>query len=292
MPVFVFGIDGGGTSCRAAVATVDGRIVGRGLAGAANILTDPDLSLVNIEQACRLACAEAGLDAAVIAESHALLGLAGGNVGEAVARVSAHLPFASARIESDALIALHGAIGSGDGAIAILGTGTAFLARRGQNLHPVGGWGFFVGDFGSGARLGQVALQESLLAHDGVRPGSALTESILTGFGNDPRQVVTFARTATPGDFGRFAPAVFEAADRGDAVGLRILEDAAGTIDEALDAVTGGLAMPVALLGGLARPFAPWLSTRHHLVEPKDDALTGAVALACEHENREREKVA
>ncbi|TIU60191.1 MAG: N-acetylglucosamine kinase, partial [Mesorhizobium sp.] len=37
---FVLGIDGGGTSCRAALATVDGVVVGRAKSGAANIRTD------------------------------------------------------------------------------------------------------------------------------------------------------------------------------------------------------------------------------------------------------------
>ncbi len=37
---FVLGIDGGGTSCRAALATVDGAVVGRAKSGAANIRTD------------------------------------------------------------------------------------------------------------------------------------------------------------------------------------------------------------------------------------------------------------
>ena len=37
---FVLGIDGGGTSCRAALATADGAVLGRAKSGAANIRTD------------------------------------------------------------------------------------------------------------------------------------------------------------------------------------------------------------------------------------------------------------
>lgn len=33
MPHYILGIDGGGTSCRAAVAGADGRILGRGKSG-------------------------------------------------------------------------------------------------------------------------------------------------------------------------------------------------------------------------------------------------------------------
>ncbi|MDE3240946.1 MAG: ATPase, partial [Paracoccaceae bacterium] len=42
------GIDGGGTGCRAAVADARGRILGRGKAGPANIVTDPDGARANI----------------------------------------------------------------------------------------------------------------------------------------------------------------------------------------------------------------------------------------------------
>ncbi|MFN7027514.1 MAG: N-acetylglucosamine kinase, partial [Pseudorhizobium sp.] len=45
MEKYFIGIDGGGTSCRAAVAGRDGRILGRGRSGASNILTDPDTAL-------------------------------------------------------------------------------------------------------------------------------------------------------------------------------------------------------------------------------------------------------
>ena len=37
---FLLGIDGGGTGCRAALATAAGDIIGRGKSGAANIRTD------------------------------------------------------------------------------------------------------------------------------------------------------------------------------------------------------------------------------------------------------------
>lgn len=53
MTFYLIGIDGGGTSCRAAVAALGGRILGRGKAGAANILTDPETALQNITDAAR-----------------------------------------------------------------------------------------------------------------------------------------------------------------------------------------------------------------------------------------------
>ena len=284
MSDYFIGIDGGGTSCRAAVADGTGRILGRGRSGASNILTDPDTALKHIGEASRLALREAGLDETLVSRCSALLGVAGNNVGDAVSYVRARLPFAGSEIVSDGLIALQGAIGDDDGAIAIVGTGTIFIARHQGRLHYLGGWGFQVGDLGGGARLGHAALQEALLAHDGVRPASEFTSVLLDEFGHDPRNVVDFARAAHPGDFGRYAPKVVDFASRGDATAIRLMQQSAAHVDEALDAVariTAGTGR-LCLLGGLAQVYPSYLAERHRsrLDEPLADALTGAVALA------------
>ncbi|MQV96142.1 N-acetylglucosamine kinase [Sinorhizobium medicae] len=282
MAFYLIGIDGGGTSCRAAVGALDGRVLGRGKAGAANILTDPETALQNITDAARRAFEDAGLDPTGIAASRAIVGVAGHNVGDAVHYVKRRLPFAAADIESDGLIALQGALGNGNGAVAILGTGTIYIARRGDEVSYIGGWGFTIGDHGSGARIGHALLQESLLAYDGIHEGSALTDSVLAEFNNDPRDIVDFARLAKPGEFGRYAPRVFEYADRGDPVALVLLKAAAATVDEALDVVVSRGSRKLCLLGGLAPLYRRWLADRHQpcFVEAEADALTGAVALA------------
>ena len=284
MAVYFLGIDGGGTSCRVAVADAQGRILGRGRSGASNILTDPDTALRHIEEAARLALSDAALPGVEPEDCVALLGLAGNNVGDAVSYVMERLPFQQAQIVSDGLIALQGAVGDADGAIAIVGTGTIFIARYRGEQHYLGGWGFQVGDLGGGARIGHAALQESLLAHDGVRLSSALTTSILDEFGNDPRRIVDFARAAHPGDFGRYAPRVVQTAADGDPTALRLMREAAAQVDDALDAVSRitDNSGRLCLLGGLAQVYPSYLAERHRarLSEPLADALTGAVALA------------
>jgi glucosamine kinase len=283
MTAYFIGIDGGGTSCRAALADATGKVLGRGKSGASNILTDPDTALKHIEEAARLAFEEAGL-APDLSNTSAILGLAGNNVGDAVNYVKARLPFQQSDIVSDGVIALQGAIGDEDGAIGIVGTGTVYIVRRNGELHSIAGWGFQVSDLGSGARLGQLALQESLLAYDGMRPMTRLAEAILREFDGDPEKVVAFARQAKPGDFGRYTPKVFEFAGQGDEIAISILKTGALGIDDALDAVaamTGGKGR-LCLLGGLAPLYPPYLSERHRtkLSEPLADALTGAVELA------------
>lgn len=282
MTVYLIGIDGGGTSCRAAVAAPDGRIIARAEAGPANILSDPDRALENIADATRTVFNVAGIDTRRIASARAVLGVAGNNVGDAVHYVKNRLPFAEADIESDGLIALHGALGDNDGTVAILGTGTIYLSRQRDTVSYTGGWGFTIGDLGSGARIGHALLQETLLAHDGIHDISGASASVLSEFKNDPRNIVEFARRATPGDFGRYAPRVFEHAKQGDAVAARLLKEAAVSVDEVLDRLVARGTQKICLLGGLGPLYPSWIAARHQnrLALPDGDALTGAVALA------------
>ena len=152
--------------------TRPGRILGRGEAASANIWTDPEGARANI-----LAAAQAALDDAGgggrLAELRAVLGLAGANVPAAAARLAERLPFARARIESDAVIALKGALGEDDGITAALGTGSIFGVQRGGAVRMIGGWGFLLGDQGSGARMGRALLEAALLAHDGLLDAGA-----------------------------------------------------------------------------------------------------------------------
>lgn len=279
---FVLGIDGGGTSCRSALATSAGDIVGRGKSGAANIRTDLSNARANIVEAARQAFAEAGADPALMPETGAVLGLAGSNVGTYAQQLEAILPFRKARVETDALIALEGAVGSGDGAIAVLGTGTAYMVRKQGVTRAIGGWGFQVGDQGSGARIGRDLLELTLLAHDGIRQASPLTRDIMGAFRGDPQMLVEFTTTASPGDFGGFAPKVFEHAGRGDSTALDIIGKAVSDVEAALGVLALGEGMPLCLLGGLAPLYETRLSERYRalLQPPMRDALGGAVAMA------------
>lgn len=288
MPDYFIGIDGGGTSCRAAIADASGRILGRAKGGAANILTNPEGAATSIASAARAALSDAGL-AVNLRDIPAFLGLAGANIAGTVEKLLPRLPFLRAKIESDGLIALQGAVGDSDGAVAILGTGTVYIMRHDGILNYTGGWGFVVGDLGSGARLGHALLQECLLVHDGIHPGSDLIQSTLAEFGNDPARLVAFAHAARPGDFGRYAPGIFGAAANGDSVAIALLRQAASYVDEALDAAARAGCGKICLLGGLAPFYPPWLSERHRalLVEAQADALTGAVALAISNFRRE-----
>ena len=94
--------------------------------------------------------------------------------------------------------------------------------------------------------------------------------------------MVEFTTNAKPGDFGGFAPKVFEHAAKGDAVAQAIVGKAVADVEASLAALDLSRDDPLCLLGGLAPLYAPRLSARYQamLKPPLQDALGGAVAMA------------
>jgi N-acetylglucosamine kinase-like BadF-type ATPase len=279
---YLLGIDGGGTGCRAAVADMSGRVLGTGKSGSANIMTDMETARLNILDATHAAFAEAKIDIAAIPSTAAVLGLAGAIVGGNGQKLQMTLPFQRSLVSSDGVIALQGALGDNDGTVVIIGTGSLFVSRAGNEIRFAGGWGFKVGDLGGGARIGRDLLEETLLAHDHFHASSPLTDAVMLRFESNPYKIVEFAHSARPSDFGALAPLVFEYAASNDAVALAILQKSVTQIEEGLDAMMPAGPERLSLIGGLGALFEERLSARYRakLQKPLNDALTGAVQLA------------
>ncbi len=278
----LLGIDGGGTQCRARLADEGGARLGEGIAGPANLTLGIDAATASIRAAALLAFEDAGLDHCG-RTVRAGFGLAGANVpGLADAIRGAAFGFASVAVASDAVAACLGAHGGGDGAILILGTGSQGLVILDGRATRVGGWGFALSDDASGAALGRCAVRSAVAACDGLGPRSGLTERIMGQFEYDPAAAVAWAAAATPRDYGAFAPLVFELGAADDAVAASILRRAAAQAGAMVGRLAALGAERVALMGGLARPYMPWLDPGLGplLVEPAGDALDGAIRLA------------
>ncbi len=274
------GVDGGGTGCRAAVCDATGAVLGRAEAPAANIVSDLEGACRNIISAARGAAEAAGVGPR-FAELPTVLGLAGANVASAAAQARGRLPFRLARIETDAVIALKGAFGTHDGVVAILGTGSIFIAQRDGVVETVGGWGFALGDHGSGAWLGRRLLERALLAHDRLAPATPLLEAVLREAGG-PDALVAFAAGARPSDFARYAPRVFVAAAEGDAAAIAALAEADAAIVAAIARLRDGSAAPICFLGGLGPLYAARLQARYGVAirAPRGAPVDGALAMA------------
>ncbi|MFG1752453.1 N-acetylglucosamine kinase [Streptosporangium sandarakinum] len=307
MTALVIGVDGGGTSTRCVVATVSGEVAGRGYGGGSNILSsaDPGGSLRGA-----LLAALAGLDPGEVTAG--VFGLAGGDSArertEAVAAEAwraAGLP-GRPSVVSDALAAFAGATAEASGAVLIAGTGA--VAARIDDRRVTGradGYGWLLGDEGSGTWIGRRAVRAVLASVD----GRAAPTALLGCFGDAAEPAPSRSpEQAGPGPLGsapsaqeivrlvhagiaesgpawlaRLAPAVEAAARDGDAAATAILDEAARRLAATVGAL-GPVSGPLVLAGSLlTEPTLLAGKVRAGLagtVVTARDSAAGAAALA------------
>ncbi|MFC3167041.1 BadF/BadG/BcrA/BcrD ATPase family protein [Paracoccus fontiphilus] len=273
---FFLGIDGGGTGCRAALADADGRIVGQGQGGPANINTDVEGAAVSILQATAEAVEGTGADPRDLI---ATLGLAGGTMAAATERLSLLLPFARVQIVNDGVTAARGALGMQDGILAAMGTGSVFAVQRGGALRQVGGRGFLMGDEGSGAVLGRALLSLAMRAEDGFAPMTPLLQDLLGELGG-VEGIIRFGNTARPADFARLAPRIVAGEDP---AARQVFDAAVAEVRHILTMLQADAPLPVVFVGGLGPAYAARLTDwpqRHALGSGVDGALLMARQMA------------
>lgn len=121
-------------------------------------------------------------------------------------------------VTTDIEIALAGAFESGPGIVVSAGTGSISVGRdRHGRRARIGGYGWQMGDEGSGYAIGRAALGAVSRAHDGRSPRTALTERVLAATRSpDFDDLVRWAASASPAEIAGLAPHVLEVAGRGD----------------------------------------------------------------------------
>jgi glucosamine kinase len=277
---YFLGIDGGGSRCRARIRGAEGRMLGEAIGGSSNIYQDFEGALANIVATASEAAAKAQLKTG---ELHAGLGLAGIVTSVGAERIAkAKLPFASVIADNDAYAAWMGAFAGSDGGIVIAGTGSIGFASINSVRHMVGGWGFALGDHGSGAWLGHHAVRRAALAIDGLLQPTPLIEEVLSRVGRNRFDVSRWSERATPKDYAEMAPLVFECAARGDVVGMTIVIEGAAAISSLGRALLARGAGKLCLLGGVSKVYPPYLDAdvKQALTAPGADALDGAIMMA------------
>ncbi|MDN5567872.1 MAG: ATPase [Paracoccus sp. (in: a-proteobacteria)] len=271
--VLYLGLDGGGTGCRAAIADDTGQVLGRGEGGPANINSDPQGATVSILAAATAAMVQAG---ATPTDLVAVLGVAGGGLAAPAARMRDRLPFARTLVVNDAVTATRGALGTADGILVAIGTGSVLAVQRAGELHQYGGRGFLMGDEGSGAVLGRTLLAQAMRAGDGFAPDSPLLAAIRDEFGGHDG-IIAFGAKASPADFAALAPRLVDARDP---QATRILDDAVAQMSDAIRVLQQGQTLPVVCLGGLGPFYAGRLAQDWDVQPAKGSSVDGALAMA------------
>jgi glucosamine kinase len=279
---FTLGVDGGATRCRARLRDADGKLLAEASGAAANIHVDFDAAVAAMGAAVDEVLAKAGLGD-VHSEAIALgFGLAGFKQGSDQTRVAAAFPgFQLVSAANDATTACIGAHAGADGGLVIAGTGSAAIARVGSKETIIGGRGFTLGDNGSGSHIGLDAMRSAMRAFDGLQATSALTDDIVSEFGGDPVAMMNWALAAKPGDFGAFAPRVFEHAGAHDPIALGIVNAAARAIGALIHGVIALGAERIAMVGGVGEAMRPYFEPEvtARLSPPLYDPTDGAILL-------------
>jgi N-acetylmuramic acid 6-phosphate etherase len=304
----LLGIDGGGTSTVALLAQREPfggwRILGRGEAGPCNThAVGTERAFAALDTAIHQAFAAAQLVREPVAS--ACLGLAGAGRPDdgTLVRNWARDAALAARVEitNDAALLLAAGTPSGWGLALVAGTGSIAYARSPEGRTArAGGWGYLLGDEGSGYAIALAAVQAVARAADRRGPETILTERILDAMKLGQAQELIPAvyrggwdRAALAG----MAPLVLNAAASGDAVAGEIVRSSAEELARTAVAAVRRLALdhnpiPIALTGGVILSTTTYReqvlqSMRAHGLQTDPVTLVtepaeGALRLACQ----------
>lgn len=259
---YFIGVDGGASKTAALVVDEQGNALGRGLAGGSNHLrVGIEEATRNIERAVNIALVEAGI--AIRNIEYAYCGVAGSDHPVHRQRVIDSLkiffPHGNFIIDTDARIALTGAVGFGAGIVIISGTGSVAFGRNAAGDESrAGGWGPTLGDEGSGFWIAREGLSAIVRAHDGRGFATRMTDLLCDEYGMcSPEELPRFVYAATThvDDIARYGKLVIEAAQENDDVAREILARGGSELAECVLAIARKLHMTetsfrVAYVGG------------------------------------------
>ena len=279
---YLVGVDGGGTATRARVTLPDGTILGFATAGPSALGQGIEQAWANVLDAVDRAFHAAGI-AAPDREACALgVGVAGAIVRSRYEQfLRAAPPFTRIALDSDAYATLLGAHRGRPGAAVVAGTGSAGEALRANGDRvALGGWGFPIGDEGSGAWLGLRAMRHAQHALDGRVESGPLVRAVFDTAGSSREALLAWCERAGQHAYAGLAPLVFDASAT-DPWAMQLLDDAAASLEALAIALDPGGGLPLVVCGSVGQRLESRFTaaTRSRLIEPAGDALDGALCL-------------
>ena len=263
MPKTLIGADVGGTKTAVAVS-VDGEIVGRAEGPGAAVRPGRALASAStiVEVVRRALSAAARLTGDVL-----VVGAAG--AGREPEREELRTALRSENLVShivvttDIEIALAAAFADGPGIVVSAGTGSVAVGRdRTGKRHRIGGYGWQMGDEGSGYAIGRASLGAVSRAKDGRSPPTALSDRLLRATrSSDFDALVRWAAGASPAEVAALAPHVLRVAAEGDPLAQGIADYAARELSQLAICLIPKMEIdppvPVAVTGGLLSQDQP-----------------------------------
>ncbi|MHB1687197.1 MAG: N-acetylglucosamine kinase, partial [Ignavibacteriaceae bacterium] len=136
------------------------------------------------------------------------------------------IEFEKVLVESDARIALEGAFAGKPGSILIAGTGSIMFGKDANgNIYRIGGFGRFIGDEGSGYSIGKKGLAAVAKEFDGRINETAISELLKEKFKIHSGDILITEIYKNNFEIASAAPLVIKAAENGDAIAGKILDE-------------------------------------------------------------------
>jgi len=181
MSGFVLGVDGGQTSTTAAICSLDGRLRGLGRGGPANHVWAPG-GIARARRAVKMSVGRAVRAAGIgrVTFEGAFAGMPGPEDERKARAVEGAVAAKRVRMEPDKVNALASVTAGKPGVVVVAGTGTITYGEnaRGQR-GDASGWGYLLGDEGSGFWIARQAIAAAGRHSDGRGKPSALTEKLM-----------------------------------------------------------------------------------------------------------------
>jgi glucosamine kinase len=297
--MYVLGIDAGGTKTVCQLADGNGEVLAEARRGGANLQASGELEVEKVlHEVMEEAIGDHDVRPAAVC-----LGIAGVDRPDDALLVEAIMKRigykARVLVVNDALVALEAGAPAQPGVVVIAGTGSIAYGRNERNeAARAGGWGYMLGDEGSGYWIGRAALRAVLREADRRGPATLLTGLLLHYYGVARAQDLihhVYHGTLRPAAIASLAECVQGAFSDGDPVALGILRGAVDQLESAALSVARRLEMtgsefPFILSGGIFRAV-PWLeeelARRLPLASPRSRTIllsiepaVGAVRLA------------
>jgi N-acetylglucosamine kinase-like BadF-type ATPase len=295
----VLGIDAGGTKTVCQLADERATVIAEARAGGANLQAAGELAVEKVLHDVM----EEALDDRGVVPTAICLGIAGVDRPEderVIRGVMKRIGYmARILVVNDALVALEAGAPGEPAVVIIAGTGSIAYGRNAKyEAARAGGWGYVLGDEGSGYWIGRAALRAVLREADRRGPETELTSLLLKHFGVARAQDLiheVYHETPNPATIAAVAQCVQQAFLDGDPVAIGILRASADQLEQSGLSVARrlemiGMPFPFVLAGGIFRAV-PWLhqelERRLPLASPKSvtrllnvEPALGAVRLA------------
>ena len=297
--MYIIGIDGGGTKTVGILTTETGQHLAQVQSGPANyhVVGETQTQAV-LEAVVGKLCEKAGVSRT--SPIRFCLGMAGlGRVADrkVIGRICDELGIREDRILThDAHIALIGGTEKQEGVIVISGTGAIVYGIDADGREArASGWGYLLGDEGSGYDIAMRGLRAVARAADGRSHPTELTNRILNRLElNEPNALIRWVHAASRDAIARLAEIVFDTARTADRVAERIVDDAAdelvcaaGSVIEQLEFIepfdvvlSGGNLIHQPVFADRLRRQLTEIQPEASVLLPKHEPAYGAVLLA------------